>query len=230
MTTIAILQSNYIPWRGYFDIIASVDTFVVYDRVQYTKNDWRNRNKIKTPSGSKWLTVPVRHNSLDQRIDETEIADPEILRKHWMTITQNYRKTAPAFRAMRDVVEPLFDRTAPERLTDLNVSMLESFCGLLDIKTPLVSSDEFELGEDRNLRLVQICEQLGADRYLSGPAARSYLDESLFTDRGIEVAWMDYEGYPAYDQPHPPFDPYVSIVDLVLSVGEEAPSMLGAGR
>lgn len=228
LTTIAILQSNYLPWKGYFDIIAAVDTFVLYDRVQYTKNDWRNRNRIKTPAGTRWITVPVVKGGLDHPINRTEIADREILRKHWSSISQSYRK-APAYAEMRPVVEPLFDRTAPALLSELNVEMLRSFCELLDIKTPIVSSDDLELGADRNLRLVEICEHFGADTYLSGPAARDYLDETTFTDRGVKVQWVDYSGYPEYEQPHPPFDHHVSVVDLVLSAGRDAPSMLRNG-
>ena len=225
MTTIAILQSNYLPWKGYFDILATVDTFVVYDIVQYTKNDWRNRNRIKTPNGSRWLTVPVRHRELGQRIDEVEVNDPEILHKHWMTIEQNYRK-APCFKQVRDQVRPLFDRTAPALLSDLNVDLLRAFCDILGIDTPIVSASDFQLGEDRNQRLVEICQQLDADRYLSGPSARSYLDESLFADAGIQVDWMGYEGYAEYDQPHPPFEHGVSIVDLVLSAGPRAAELI----
>ena len=228
MTTIAILQSNFLPWKGYFDIIGSVDAFVVYDRVQYTKNDWRNRNRIKTPSGTRWLTVPVRQESLAQRVDETEIVDRDILRKHWMTVTQNYRK-AGAFRAMAPHLEPLFDRETPVLLSELNVDLLRWFCDFLGIDTPFVDSGKFELGEDRNLRLVEICEALDADRYLSGPAARDYLDEDLFRSRGIDVDWMDYSGYPEYDQPHPPFEHGVSILDLVLSVGENARGLMKVG-
>lgn len=230
MTSIAILQSNYIPWKGYFDLIAAVDDFVVYDCVQYTKNDWRNRNRIKTPGGTRWITVPVRQRSLDQRIDETAIADTGILRKHWSTISQNYAK-APAYKAMREQVQPLFDRDAPQRLSELNVDLIRSFCALLGITTTIRSSDEFTLGEDRNRRLVEICEQAGADRYLSGPSAREYLDVSLFAATGIDVEWMDYSGYPEYPQPHPPFDHYVSIVDLMLCTGEDAPEyLLHTGR
>lgn len=225
MKTIAILQSNYLPWKGYFDLMASVDQFVVYDVVQYTKNDWRNRNRIKSPTGSRWITVPVHHRGLGQRIDEVEIADPEILRKHWTTITQNYRG-APAFAAMGPVLEPLFDRTTPQRLSELNVDLLRAVADLLEIGTPLVDASLFDLGEDRNQRLVEICQQAGAERYLSGPAARSYLDESLFAAAGIDVAWMDYDGYAEYEQPYPPFDHHVSIVDVLLCAGSEAAGLV----
>ncbi|MGH3351047.1 MAG: WbqC family protein [Nocardioides sp.] len=229
MSTIAILQSNYLPWKGYFDLIDSVDTFVIYDIVQYTKNDWRNRNRIKTPTGSRWITVPVRHLHLGQPIDEVEVADRGVLCKHWMTITQNYRKAA-GFREMKPVLEPLFDRESPELLSDLNVDLLRAFTDLLGIDTEILSAADFTLGEDRNERLVEICDQAGASRYLSGPAARSYLDEPLFEEAGIDVAWMDYEGYPEYDQPHPPFDHYVSIVDLVLSAGSSSADLIRKKR
>lgn len=225
MTSIAILQSNYLPWKGYFDIIAAVDTFVVYDCVQYTKNDWRNRNRIKSPEGTRWLTLPVRRESLEMRIDEARVLDEKVLRKHWMTIEQTYRK-APGFRAMKDVVAPLFDRPTPELLSGLNVGLIRSFCEILGIGTSIVDSSEFDLAGDRVDRLVEICRQAGADTYLSGPAARSYLDEAPFTAAGVDVAWMDYDGYPTYEQPYPPFDHHVSIVDLVLCAGEAAPDLM----
>jgi hypothetical protein len=226
MSTVAILQSNYIPWKGYFDLIAAVDDFVVYDCVQYTKNDWRNRNRIKAPGGgTRWITVPVRRHSLGQRIDETAVADTEILRRHWSTITQTYAK-APAYQQMREHVEPLFDRPAPERLSELNVDLIRAFCALLGITTTIRHCDEFTLGEDRTGRLVEICRQVGADCYLSGPSARDYLDEERFSASGIAVEWMSYAGYPEYPQPHPPFDHHVSIVDLVLCTGDDAPEYL----
>lgn len=226
LTSIAILQSNYLPWKGYFDIIAAVDTFVVYDCVQYTKNDWRNRNKIKAPGGgTRWLTVPVRRTSLQMRIDEARTLDPQALRKHWTLIEQTYR-SAGRFGTMSPVLGPIFDRDTPELLSELNVSLIKAFCEILGIGTRIVDSSEFELSADRNQRLVDICRQAGADRYLSGPAARDYLDQELFADAGVQVDWMDYAGYPEYDQPHGPFEHQVSIVDLVLCAGEDARQML----
>jgi hypothetical protein len=225
LSTVAILQSNYAPWKGYFDIISAVDTFVVYDSVQYTKNDWRNRNQIKSPKGTRWITVPVHQKSLSQRIDETEIADRQILRKHWSILSQNYSQAA-AFKEMREPIEVFFDRESPRLLSELNVDLLHACCELLGITTPIVSSDEFDLSSDRIGRLIEICRQVGADTYLSGPAARQYLDTERFAECGIEVRWANYSGYPEYPQPHPPFSHQVSIIDLFLCTGTDASSYL----
>lgn len=226
MTTVTILQSNYIPWKGYFDIIAAADVHVVYDVVQYTKNDWRNRNRIKKRGGgSRWLTVPVHQRTLDQRIDETMIAERDVLRSHWNLLEQTY-EDARCFDDMAGLLHPLFDRRAPELLHDLNVDLLQQLCAMLGIDTTIRQSTQFDLGDDRNRRLVDICEQIDADTYLSGPAARDYLDVDAFTHAGIDVTWMDYEGYPEYDQPHPPFDHRVSIIDTLLCSGDRAADQL----
>jgi hypothetical protein len=225
VTSVAILQSNYLPWKGYFDIIAAVDTFVVYDCVQYTKRDWRNRNRIKAAGGPHWLTVPVHCAARDTRIDQVSVLDQEILRRHWLTIERCYRR-ADGFDDLHERVHPLFDRPAPESLSELNVSLIKGFCDILGIDTPIVDSSAFSLTGDRNVRLVEICRQAGATTYLSGPAARDYIDEEVFGDAGVHVEWMDYGGYPEYEQPFPPFDHHVSIVDLVLCTGDRAPDFM----
>lgn len=228
---VAILQSNYIPWKGYFDIIAAVDAFIVYDCVQYTKNDWRNRNQIKTAQGKSWLTVPVRQRSLDQTIEQTEIADPACFRKHWNTFRQSYAK-APHIGYCSEALEPVFRELADARLlAQANVRLIRAVCDMLGIRTPILDAGEFALEGDRNERLVGLCRQAGATSYLSGSAAKAYLDESVFAREGIAVEWMSYEGYREYAQPHPPFDHYVSVLDLVASTGPDAPGfMLHAGR
>jgi hypothetical protein len=228
---IAILQSNYIPWKGYFDIIAAVDEFIVYDCVQYTKNDWRNRNQIKTTQGKSWLTVPVRQRSLDQTIEQTEIADTGCFRKHWNTFRQNYAK-APHIRYCSDALEPVFLELGSERmLSQANVRLIRAACDLLGIRTPIRDANEYTLDSDRNERLVSLCRQAGASSYLSGTAAQAYLDETLFAKECITVEWMSYDGYPEYAQPYPPFDHHVSVLDLLASTGPEAPRfMLHAGR
>lgn len=222
MAKVAVLQSNYLPWKGYFDIIAAVDTFVVYDVVQYTKNDWRNRNKVKKPGGgTKWLTVPVFQRRLEQSINETEIADRDILDTHWRTIEQYYRDAA-CFDVMQGRIARLFDRDCPTHLSELNVALLDDLCQLLGIDTEMVRARDLELSGGPTERLVDICRQLGADTYLSGPAAREYMDTTLFDETGIAIEWMDYEGYPEYRQPHPPFNHHVSIIDLLMCTGEDA--------
>jgi hypothetical protein len=231
MKRVAILQSNYIPWKGYFDIIASVDEFIVYDCVQYTKNDWRNRNLIKTPQGKAWLTVPVRQRSLEQTIEQTEIADPRCFRKHWQTFRQSYARAAH-IGYCRDALEPLFQDVGSERLLgQANVRIIRAVCALLGIRTTIRDAGEYELDGDRNQRLVSLCQQAGASVYRSGAAAQSYLDERQFAEAGVAVEWMRYDGYVEYPQPHPPFDHHVSVLDLLASVGPAASRfLLHAGR
>lgn len=223
---VAVLQSNYIPWKGYFDIIAAVDEFLVYDSVQYTKNDWRNRNQIKTAHGKKWLTIPVRQERLDQTIEQTRIADPRCFGKHWNSFRQAYAK-APHLRFCTDLLEDIFlDPSPPELLGESNVRLIRRICEGLGIDTPIRDANAYAPTGDRNARLLDLCRKAGADSYLSGQAAQSYLDASLFGQAGIEVQWMHYDGYREYDQPHPPFDHFVSILDLLAMTGRDAPEYM----
>ena len=226
MKTIAILQSNYIPWKGYFDIINRVDEFVIYDTVQYTKNDWRHRNRIKTPQGVQWLSIPVRRGSLSQRINETRVQDPRWAVKHWKTIAQNYGGSQ-CFDVFRSAFEPLYLDEAPtlELLSDVNLRFIEVVCGVLGITTPISVAGSTGTGE-RSERLIDLCQDRGASVYLSGPAARDYLDVPGFQRRGIEVEWMDYTGYPEYPQLHGDFTHEVSIIDLICNVGREGPAFM----
>ncbi len=221
--TVAILQSNYIPWKGYFDLISRVDEFIIYDQVQYTKNDWRNRNRIKTAQGLQWLTIPVSVNALAQKIADTEVADPRWARKHWASIRQSYGK-APRFADYADALEAVYlQQAAPlRRLSEINRLFIQTINQWLGIDTRIRSSAEFGLEGDRNERLVNLCTATAATAYLSGPAARGYLDVDAFAERGIEVRWMDYAGYPEYEQPHGSFAHAVSIVDLLLCQGRNA--------
>jgi hypothetical protein len=226
---VAILQSNYIPWKGYFDIIASVDEFIVYDCVQFTKNDWRNRNQVKTAQGKIWLTVPVNQRTLHQAIDETEVADLRCFRKHWTTFRQSYAR-APYIRHCSEALEHLFaNGPASNNLSECNLHFLRGICHELAIGTRIRSASEFDLKGDRSERLVDLCTQARATAYLSGPAARSYLDEAPFARAGIAVEWMKYE-YAEYPQPHPPFDHYVSVLDLIACTGRQAREHLTHSR
>ncbi|MGC8483930.1 MAG: WbqC family protein [Thermodesulfobium sp.] len=221
---IAILQSNYIPWKGYFDIIGMSDEFVLYDDVQYTKGDWRNRNKIKTPNGTEWLTLPVNSKGrLTQglKIQEVTIKDPSWGHHHWKTISQNYSK-APFFKEYSPFFADFYLKNTETLLSQVNYQLIKIVCHILDIKTRLSWSIDYSLSEDKNLRLVEICQQLQATHYLSGPAAKSYLDEALFKKNNIDVLWMDYSGYPEYTQLYPPFEHGVSIIDLIFNEGAQA--------
>jgi len=217
LKTFAVSQSNYLPWKGYFDLINNVDIFVLYDTVQYTKNDWRNRNRVVTANGTSWLTVPVIQKSLDQRINEVEIANQRWQRKHWLTIEQSYKKT-PFFAKYSPFIKPVFEREW-SKLSELNVFLLSELCRLLGISTKFVNAADFNLEGDKNMRLIQIAKELDAQNYLSGPAAKDYIDLRLFKQEGISVKWMDYTNYPVYPQRSSNFEHGVSIIDLLFNVG-----------
>lgn len=222
MKKVAIVQSNYIPWKGYFDMINMVDEFVLFDEVQYTKRDWRNRNIIKTPEGLIWLTIPVEvKGKYLQKISETKIADNTWQKKHWNSIKTNYSKSE-YFHLYAEVFEELYLNCGEEYLSRINDIFLSKICNLLDISTNIkFSSDVFEQGE-RNEQLINICRKLQATDYLSGPAAKDYIDEEEFQKYGIRVHWMDYTGYPEYRQLYPPFEHGVSILDLLFNEGTNA--------
>ncbi len=218
--TVFITQSNYIPWKGYFDAIRQADVFVLYDDMQYTKGDWRNRNKIKTPNGLQWLTIPVKVKGLDQRINETPVADQLWRKKHWKTIVQNYRN-APHFEKFSSVFEALYNGQE-EMLSEINHRFIIAINEILGIETRVMQSSELQLRGDRNEKLVNICKDLGASTYLSGPAAKVYLDESQFKTEGIQVSWIDYSGYPEYPQLYGNFEHSVTVLDMIFNLGPES--------
>ena len=219
---VAIVQSSYIPWKGYFDLIAGVDEFVLYDDVQYTRRDWRNRNQIKTARGLAWLTIPVEVSGrYHQRIDEVVVDDPGWAERHWRTILHQYSAAAAAGEHL-GAIEDLYGHAPRGRLTEINEYFLTRICALLGIQTRIRRSSDLDPAGDRSERLLNICRQLGAAVYLSGPSARDYLDERLFNDAGVTVEWADYSGYPEYRQLHPPFTHEVSIIDLLLNEGRRA--------
>jgi len=218
---IAILQSNYIPWKGYFDIIKQVDEFIFYDDVQYTKNDWRNRNKIKTSSGPLWLTIPVRQETLSQKINETKVSQDNWAEKHWKSISLNYSK-APFYNLYKERLELFFMEMKSPYLSEINRSAIELLNSFLGIKTALTSSADYKLIEGKNERLIDLILQAGGTHYLSGPSAKDYIREDLFKEAGIEISWMDYSGYIEYPQLFPPFVHAVSVLDLILNTGPDS--------
>jgi WbqC-like protein family len=219
---VAILQSNYIPWKGYFDLINMVDEFILFDSAQYTRRDWRNRNRIKTPSGPAWLTIPVVvKGRYLQTIQETEIEDRSWNERHWKTLVHNCAR-ALYFDTYRDRFEELYLGCQEKLLSRINYRFLAAICEMLGIKTHLTWSMDYPQVEGKTQRLVEWCKQLEATEYLSGPAAKNYVDERLFAEAGITVRYMDYSGYPEYRQLYPPFDHAVSIVDLIFNEGPNA--------
>ena len=222
MKKVAIVQSNYIPWKGYFDLIAAVDEFILYDDMQYTRRDWRNRNQIKTPQGVQWLTVPVRvKGKYHQTIRETEIDGHEWVISHWRALSQNYRR-APHFQTVAEWLEPLYLNATYTHLSQLNRALLEAICVQLGICTVITDSADYTLKEGKSERLADLCVQAGATEYVSGPSARGYRDESVFAERNLQVSWFSYEGYPEYPQLWAGFTHGVSVLDLLFNCGREA--------
>ena len=217
---VAIIQSNYIPWRGYFDLIDDADIFVIYDAVQYTKNDWRNRNKIKTPVGPRWLTVPVRHEFLGQSIDAVKVATDRPWRRiHADTIKVNYAKAKffePVFSAYIASLE-----SAPDTLSGLNRALIRWVMETLTIQTNVVDVRTLAASGQRTERLIAITRELGGEIYLSGPSASAYLDIEAFRNSGIGLQYKSYT-YEPYQQCWGPFIGEVSILDLLFNTGPEA--------
>lgn len=226
MKKVAIIQSNYIPWRGYFDLIAAADELILYDDMQYTRRDWRNRNKIKTPQGLQWLSVPVKvKGKFNQRIRDTEIDGVDWQESHWKTLMANYSRAAQA-EVMTPLLAPLYLEHTYTHLSVLNRTLIDWVCAYLGIKTRITDSSAYRLVEGKTERLLDLCRQLEATEYISGPAARGYLDEALFADAGIAVTFFDYQGYAPYPQLWGDFVPDVSILDLLFNCGEDAPRFL----
>lgn len=229
MKRIAILQSNYLPWKGYFDLMAYVDEFVFYDEVQYTTRDWRNRNRIKTPQGLLWLTVPVNYNhSLRPSIASIDIDGDRWRASHWKSIQHNHARAPHAEVASALLAGHYLG--APERqLSVWNRRSIGAIADFLGMRTRRVDSTAYPsaTGEATptptpTQRLVDICVQAGATHYVSGPAARAYLHEPAFSAHGIAVEWFDYDGFPTYPQLWGAFEHRVSVIDLLFNCGHHA--------
>lgn len=226
MKKIAILQSNYIPWKGYFDLIAAVDEFILYDDMQYTRRDWRNRNQIKTPQGVQWLTVPVLvKGKYHQKIRETEIDGPDWAAIHWKALAQNYRRT-PYFDEISAWLEPLYLAELYTHLSQLNRKLIEAVCAYLGIKTVISNSWDYNLLDGKTERLADLCLQASGAEYISGPAAKDYIDENVFSEQGIKLTWFDYSGYTEYPQLWGEFSHGVTVLDLLFNCGKEAPDYM----
>ncbi len=217
---VAILQSNYIPWKGYFDMIAYVDEFILYDDMQFTKNDWRNRNKIKTPQGLQWLTVPVGQD-INRRIRDVVLPNCNWKIKHWKTLESNYRR-APHFEEVAAVFEPLYLYESFTHLSQLNRRLIDVVCNYLGIKTVINNSWDYSIIDGKTERLVDICAQAGGTEYVSGPAAKDYIKEKIFAERGIKLTFFNYSGYPEYPQLWGEFTHGVTILDLLFNCGNTA--------
>lgn len=222
MKKVAIVQSNYIPWKGYFDMIAAVDEFILYDDMQYTRRDWRNRNQIKTPQGQQWITVPVKvKGKYLQTIRETEIDGHSWAELHWQTLAQNYRR-APYYMDIATWLEPIYRRNKYIYLSELNRALLKAICSYLGINTKISDSCDYKLTDGKSERLASLCLQAGGTEYISGPAAKNYIDEKVFEGSKIKLDWFTYDNYPEYPQMWGEFVHGVTILDLLFNCGKEA--------
>lgn len=217
---VAAIQSSFIPWRGYFDFIASVDTFVFLDDVQYSKNGWRNRNRIKTPRGSQWLTVPVRHRSIAQLISDTEIDDRKDWRDSHMRLWHENYGTAPYYRGVLELLGDL-ERETVDTISKLNIALTRRIAGNLQIGTRMMLSSDLRLSGTKTDRLVDLLMKLHATTYLSGPSADAYLDKDAFRKNGIRLEYKSYD-YNPYPQLWGPFEGAVTVLDLIANCGPDA--------
>lgn len=226
---IGILQPGYLPWLGFFEQLHRSDVFVVYDDVQYDKNGWRNRNRIKTANGPQWLTVPVSVDySTHPSIHSVRINNgTDWRRKHLLSIRQNYSQ-APFFRDTIGVFEEAFSRPW-ELLADLDMHLIVKLADLLGMGSKqIVRSSTLGVPGQRVERLIAICQNLGADTFYEGAAGRDYIQTAEFEAHGVKVEFQDYK-HPVYRQLYGEFIPQLSVVDLLFNCGPEALDIL-AGR
>ena len=216
-----ILQPGYLPWLGFFNQMLRSDIFVYYDDVQYDKHGWRNRNRVKTPQGPHWLTVPVLHRGRDQPLNSQMLITPDQkwAKKHLGTIAQFYRK-APFFETYYGKLEILL-QSPWEKLVDLNLATTAWLCEEFGIIREIYKSSELGIGGGQTERLVSLCRHFGATEYLSGSAARDYLEVPQFQAAGIEVCWHDYK-HPNYSQQFGEFVPFLSSIDLLFNIGPDS--------
>ena len=226
---VAVLQSNYIPWKGYFDIIHDVDLFIFYDDVQYTKNDWRNRNRIKTRSGAEWITIPAGDDG-KRLICEVELADSSWQAKHWRTLSQNYSRT-PHFARYAGYFDDFYLGQRWSNLSQLNQTLVRRIASeFLGITTEFADSRTFALAGQKQDRLLDLIAACDAKVYISGPAAKAYLDPQQCEAAGVELVWKDYGGYPEYPQRHAVLEHGVTVLDVLFTVGPDAPYYIWGWR
>ena len=221
--TLAVIQSSYIPWKGYFDIINLADEFILLDDVQFSKGTWRNRNRIKTAQGPQWLSIPINiKGHFGQSIWDCRTSHSFWRKSHWESIRQSYSRAA-YFQKFAPSFQALYESSQETQLSLINRAFIETICDIIGIDTPIRwSSDYPQTSSDPNERLIRLCHAAQADHYLSGAAAKDYLDLKRFNEAGIEISFMDYSEYPPYRQLHGDFLNEVSILDLIFNEGPNA--------
>ena len=227
MKSCAILQSNYIPWRGYFDIINSVDLFIFHDDLQYTKRDWRNRNIIKTHNGKKWLSIPVGRNE-SRNICEVEMKDQSWKKTHKQIIHQHYRK-AKYYEDFEFIMDKIYDNNL-SNLSEFNINSIKVISECLGLKTEFSNSALHPSDLRKTDKLIYLIQKFGIDKYISGPAGKNYINEYKFKQEGIKLEYFDYTKYGTYNQLNPPFLNEVTILDLIFNEGRNSVAHLLSWR
>jgi hypothetical protein len=214
---IAISQSNYIPWRGYFGIIAKCDVFVFLDEIQYTSRDWRSRNRIKTKDGLKWLSIPVG-DSRSRTVREVDLPKNPWKQSHKSTILDAY-KNSINFKKGIDLIDKIYADDNTEKLSEFNIFWIKFIATeILGLKCKFLESEAITHGGVGSERILSICKTLSATSYISGPSAIDYLDLNKFKRNKIEVKFADYSRMPEYDQLHGSFVSEVSVLDMIFNV------------
>ena len=226
---VAIIQSSYIPWKGYFDIIHDVDEFIFLDDVQFTTRDWRSRNRIKTAEGTHWLTVPAG-GSRNRLICDVMLDDAGWQEKHWKTLCHSYARS-PFFRQYASFFEELYLGKAWTNLSQMNQTMTQRIaCELLGVHTVFTDARHYAAQGAKLERILDLLRRSGATSYLSGPLAADYLEPQKFAALDIQLRIKDYSDYPMYPQLHPPFEHKVSVLDMIFNMGPQASEYIWGHR
>lgn len=224
--TVAILQPNYIPWRGYFDLMAQVDEFILYDDTQYTRRDWRNRNKIMLNGKETWLTIPVDvSGKYDQLICDVRIADVKWQKQHLQSLRHAYAK-APHFDAVHDLLSLGYESQCYRWLLDADAAFLTLVRDYLGLQTRISFASDYRAPGRKTEKLVSLCEAAGATHYISGPAAQSYIEPQLFAAAGIHLSYITYPPYPRYAHVSD-YAPNMSILDALAHCGADVSTHIG---
>jgi hypothetical protein len=226
--TLVVLQPGYIPWLGFFDQMRRSSVFVYYDDVQFDKHGWRNRNRIKTPAGPLWLTVPVLHSGRNQPAIIDTLVDQHTpwARKHLKTLRQYYAK-APFLNRYLPELEEMLERSW-SHIAALDIAVVDLMARWLSLAPSIHRASQLGVAGEKSERLLNLCLHFGAQRYLSGNAAQDYLDVELFARHGVAVEWQNFV-HPVYPQLHGDFVPYLSALDLILNCGDDSASILESG-
>ena len=220
MCKIAVSQSNYIPWKGYFDLIDKVDKFIIFDNVQYTRRDWRNRNKIFSSSGDLiWLTIPIKSKgNFKVNINKIEVFNDSWRKKHFVNIINSYKKS-DNFNVIFPFLEELYFSDNEKNLSLINISFIIKICKFLKIDTQILNCQSYGESFTASEKILYEIIKNGGTHYYTSPKAKAYLDENLFKENGVKIQYISYEGYPHYGQKFDQFKHKVSIIDLMMNTG-----------